>query len=176
MNLKLTIRVPTNAVSFAFDHAFFSAEYPEFACTQYNDMWVALLTSKVSGIANNHNIIFDAAGTPGSVNLAFFDRCVAGPTGCSGGVGGFNFCAGGPGDLAGTGFDTPDFECGVNTSIGGGTGWMTTTAPVVPGEIMVIEFMVWDSSDGIYDSAAIFDYFRWQQASVATPSTVRASP
>jgi hypothetical protein len=173
VNLRLTIRVPTNAFSFAFDHVFFSAEYPEYACTQYNDMWVALLTSTAPGIANNHDIIFDSAGTPGSVNISFFDQCVAGPTGCSGTKAGFNFCAGGVASLAGTGFDAPDVECGESTTIGGGTAWMTTEAPVTPGEIMVLELMVWDSSDGIYDSLSVIDYFRWQQKSVANPVTHR---
>jgi hypothetical protein len=176
VNLKLTIRVPTNTRSFQFDHAFFSAEYPEYACTVYNDIWAVLLTTGAAGIANNKDIVFDAQGTPDSVNFNFFDRCVAGPTGCDGTVPGFNFCAGGTAELAGTGFGDPDSPCnGIASSIGGGTGWLTTGAPVVPGETMVIEFMVWDSSDPIYDSAAIFDYFRWNQypVTVATPSTTR---
>ena len=104
VNLKLTLRVPTNAFSLAFDHGFFSAEYPEYACTTFNDAWVVLLTTGAGGIANNHDIVFDAQGTPGSVNLTFFDRCVAGQTGCSGGGLGFNFCAGGKSELNGTGY------------------------------------------------------------------------
>jgi hypothetical protein len=107
------------------------------------------------------------------VNLSFFDRCVAGPTGCSGGTPGFNFCAGGTGDLAGTGFDAPDMQCGVSTTIGGGTGWMTTESPVTPGEVMTIQFMIWDSSDGIYDSATILDDFRWQTTTLPHPRTHR---
>jgi hypothetical protein len=90
-----------------------------------------------------------------------------------GGTPGFNFCAGGTGDLAGTGFDAPDNQCGVNTTIGGGTGWVTTEAPVFPGEVMTIQFMVWDSSDPIYDSATIIDNFRWQTASLPNPTTHR---
>jgi hypothetical protein len=173
VNLKLTLRVPTNAKSFAFDHMFFSAEYPEYACTQYNDIWAVLLDSTAAGVANNHDIVFDATGTPGSVNLAFFDRCVAGPTGCLGMVSGFSFCAGGTGELAGTGYDIPDVQCGAKTTVGGGTGWLTTESPVTPGEIMVIQFMIWDSSDGIFDSAAIFDNFRWQRSSLPNPTTHR---
>jgi hypothetical protein len=173
VNLKLTIRVPTNAHSFAFDHAFWSAEYPEYACTTFNDMWVVLLDTKAPGIANNRDIVFDAQGTPGSVNLNFFDRCVAGQTGCAGGLPGFNFCSGGKAELAGTGYDGVDAPCGTNSSIGGGTGWMTTEAPVMPGETITVQFMVWDSSDPIYDSSAILDYFRWQQASLGNPSTHR---
>lgn len=173
VNLKLRIRTPTNAPSFAFDNGFYSAEYPEYACSPYNDLWVTLLTTGAKGIANNHNILFDDQGTPGSVNLNFFDRCIAGPTGCSGGTPGFNFCSGGKGELAGTGFDDPDDPCGNPSSIGGGTGWITTEAPVVPGETITIQFIVWDSSDGIYDSGAILDNFRWQTTSLANPDTHR---
>jgi len=38
---------------------------------------------------------------------------------------------------------------------------------------MTIQFMIWDSSDGIYDSAAIFDYFRWQTSKLPNPVTHR---
>lgn len=172
VNLKLKIRTPTNANSFGFDHAFFSAEYPEFACSGYNDIWVVLLTTKAGGIANNRNIVFDNQGTPGSVNLNFFDRCVAGATGCAG-TPGFNFCAGGKAELDGTGYGDPDFPCGAASSIGGGTGWLTTEAPVKPGEIATVELIVWDSSDGIYDSSSIFDNFHWLAASLANPKTYR---
>ena len=173
VDLKLTIRVPTNAKSFGFDHSFFSAEYPEYACSGFNDLWVVLLKSNVGGIANNHNIVFDNQGTPGSVNLNFFDRCVTGPTGCFG-TPGFNFCGGGSAELAGTGFGDPDSPCnGTPSSIGGGTGWVITESPVKPGEIITVEFITWDSSDGIFDSGAIFDNFHWLTGSLANPKTYR---
>ena len=174
VNLRLHIRVPTNAHSFGFDHGFYSAEYPEYACSQYNDLWVALLTGAASGLPNNRNVIFDAQGAPGSVNLNFFDRCVAGPTGCFG-TPGFNFCAGGSTELQGSGFDTTDpaQPCGAPTSIGGGTGWLTSEAPIVPGETITLEFMLWDSSDGIFDSASILDNFHWLQGSLTGPRTYR---
>jgi hypothetical protein len=172
VNLKLSIRTPTNAKSLGFDHAFFSSEYPEYACSGFNDLWVTLLQTGAAGIANNKNIIFDTQGTPGSVNLNFFDRCVAGPTGCAG-MPGFNFCSGGKAELSGTGYGDPDAPCGVQSSIGGATGWVTTEAPVLPGEVITVQFMVWDSSDGIFDSAAIFDNFRWLQGSLPNPKTYR---
>lgn len=176
VNLKLSIRVPTNAKSFAFDHSFFSSEYPEYACSAFNDLWVTLLDSSLppGTIANNRDIIFDNQGTPGSVNLNFFDRCVAGPTGCAGGVPGFNFCAGGKGELNNTGYGDLDAPCnGTPSSIGGGTGWISTESPMVPGETITLQFIVWDSSDGIYDSSAIFDNFRWQTGPLTFPKTQR---
>jgi hypothetical protein len=177
VNLKLTIRVPTNAHAFGFDHGFYSAEYPEYACSEFNDLWVALLHTGASGISNNHNVLFDDQGTPGSMNLSFFDRCVSGKTGCFGTLG-FNFCQGGSAELLGTGFGAKDAPCGdgVFSSIGGGTGWLTTEAPVLPGEIITIEFIVWDSSDPIYDSAAILDNFHWIESTLATPRTYRPGP
>ena len=120
----------------------------------------------------NHNIVFDNQGTPGSVNLNFFDRCIAGPTGCFG-TPGFNFCSGGKTELNGTGFGDPDTPCGPPSSIGGGTGWLSTEAPIKPGEIITVEFMVWDSSDGIFDSSAIFDNFHWLTGSLVNPKTFR---
>jgi hypothetical protein len=176
VNLKLSLRVPTNASSFGFNHAFFSAEYPEYACTVFNDMWVVLLDTDAPGIANNKDIVFDAQGTPGSMNLNFFDRCIAGSTGCFGGPPGFNFCSGGKGELAGTGYDVADMGCspgGNTSSMGGGTGWLMTEAPVVPGETITVQFVIWDSTDGVYDSSVIFDNFHWIAAPLATPKTYR---
>jgi Putative metal-binding motif len=173
VNLKIQVRTPTNSGRFAFDHGFWSSEYPEYACSPFNDLWVVLLQSGASGIANNRNVVFDNQGTPGSVNVNFFDRCVAGPTGCQG-TPGFNFCSGGKSELAGTGYDEPIVACNnVLSSVGGSTGWVTTEAPILPGEIVTVEFVVWDSSDGIFDSASMVDYFRWLQTSIATPKTYR---
>jgi hypothetical protein len=173
VNLRLTVRTPTNAQSLGFDHGFFSAEYPEWACSFYNDMWVALLETGASGIANNKNIIFDGQGTPGTVNLNFFDRCVAGQTGCAGGTLGFNFCAGGKAELAGTGFGDVDSPCGTTSSIGGSTGWLTTESPMLPGEVIVVQFIVWDTSDGILDSSSMLDNFHWLEPPLGNPITYR---
>ena len=43
--LELTIRVPSNAHSFSYQQNFFTSEYPEFICNQFNDFFVALLNS-----------------------------------------------------------------------------------------------------------------------------------
>ncbi|MCA9625342.1 MAG: choice-of-anchor L domain-containing protein, partial [Myxococcales bacterium] len=174
VNLRLEIRTPTNAFSLAFDNGFFSAEYPEYACSTFNDLWVVLLTTGASGLPNNKNVVFDSQGTPGSVNLNFFDRCLAGATGCFG-TPGFNFCAGGTGELAGTGYGATDNgnPCGAPTTIGGSTGWITSQAPIVPGEVITIEFIVWDSTDPIFDSSSMIDNFRWQKGSLPGPNTFR---
>ncbi len=153
VNLRLVIRVPTNARSFSYDFRFFSAEYWTYSCTVYNDFYLALLQSEASDLPADRNISFDSVGNPVSVNNGFFDVCVA--KGCY-------TCPGGSAPLAGTGMQLG------NT--GGGTPWLQTTAPVVPGEIIVLELMVFDVSDNILDSNVLLDGFEWsiEESSVGT--------
>ena len=49
-----------------------------------------------------------------------------------------------------------------NLKDGGGTTWLTNEAPVVPGETIELEFMIWDSGDHKVDSVALLDHFKWQ--------------
>jgi hypothetical protein len=42
--LKIRVRVPTNAKSFNVQMYFFSAEWPEYVCTAFNDLFVTLST------------------------------------------------------------------------------------------------------------------------------------
>src|SRR6185436_3474843 len=41
--LYLRMRAPTNSKAFSFNSYFFSAEYPEFVCTTFNDQFVVLV-------------------------------------------------------------------------------------------------------------------------------------
>jgi hypothetical protein len=175
VELELKIRVPTNAESFSLKTNFMSAEFPEYVCTEYNDFFVVLLDSGFSGTPANptdKNLAFykDASEQiyPVGVNLAFgntglFTVCQNGPTGCDGFPpvsGTINTCAGN-GDLAGTGFDLADAGCSGSDQVGGGTGWLTTSGNVVPGEQITLRIAIWDTSDGVFDSAALIDAFQW---------------
>ncbi|MBK9265372.1 MAG: choice-of-anchor L domain-containing protein [Polyangiaceae bacterium] len=153
-NLKVQIRVPTNAQSFSYKFKFYSSEYPEWLCTQYNDFYLAMLTSGVAGIPADKNISFDNFGNPVSVNNAFFDVCQG--------------CSAGTSELVGTGVG------GVNGAVndGGGTVWLTTTAPIVPGENMTIEFIIWDTGDRYWDSTVLLDAFEWS----INPGVVATTP
>jgi len=155
VRLRLTIRVPTNALSFSYDFRFFSSEYWSWACTEYNDFYLALLTSGAAGIPADGNISFDTNNNPVSVNNGFFEHCT--PTGCY-------TCPVGSGALAGTGM-----ELG-NT--GGGTVWLTTSSPIVPGETMVLDLTIFDVSDNILDSLVLLDGFQWS----IDPSDVGTEP
>lgn len=147
--VELTIAVPTWARGFSFAHRFYTFEWPGWICSQYNDFFVAMLTPIPTGQVNG-NIAFDAQGNPVSVNNAFLDVC-----GCAGGppcyAGGKTFdCPLGEADLAGTGFEAH-----------AATGWLTTTAPVEPGTTITLRLAVYDSGDGVLDSTALIDDFRW---------------
>lgn len=183
--LKVRVRVPTNAQSFSVNTYFFSSEYPEWVCSPYNDFFVALLTSGWAGSPANptdKNLAFydpPPAGAPYypvGVNLAFgntglFRQCLNGATGCGGGsvAGTTNVCQS-TAELAGTGFDIlnpvsqfagdPGY-CGTNNMLGGGTGWLTTTGNVVPGEVIEVRFAIWDTGDPWYDSVVLLDNFVW---------------
>jgi hypothetical protein len=143
INVRLAVRVPTNAQSLSYKFKFYSAEFPEWTCTTYNDFYLALLASGAPNIPNDHNISFDSFGNPFSVNNGFFDVCS--PYTC------YN-CPAGTAQLNGT---------GMQGNVGGGSVWLVTTAPVLPGETITLEFVVFDVGDTAYDSLTLLDDFEW---------------
>lgn len=141
--LEVTLRAPSNATGYKFDFAFYSHEYPDFVCTQWNDQFIALVNPAPQG-AINGNICFDSQSNPVSVNIALFSQCAAPISECP------TCCSDGAGALAGTGFQN-----------GGATGWLQTSAPVEPGQTFAIRFAIWDTGDTIYDSTVLIDGFSW---------------
>jgi hypothetical protein len=142
-NLRLQIRVPTNVNAFRYKYRFFSPDYANYSCTTFNDFHLALLTSNASGLPADKNIALDATGNRISVNSTSITHCVQ--QGCY-------ICPNGSASLAGTGMDT------VN---GAGTQWLTVTAPVVPGEVITLELMMFDVGDGTFDTNLLLDGFEW---------------
>ena len=185
--LTMRIRAPSNAKSFSFSSNFYSAEFPEWVCSPYNDFFVVLLDSMWAGQPSNpgdKNLAFyrNAAGTvyPVGVNLAYgntglFTQCVNGTTGCadilSGQQGTISTCTG-TGNLTGTGFDLPSSgSCDSNSLSGGGTGWLQTSGNVVGGEVITLRIAIWDTSDQRLDSLVVLDNFQWS-VDVSDPGTV----
>jgi hypothetical protein len=195
--LRVRVRVPTNASSFSVSTFFYSSEYSEWVCSGFNDFFLALLTSQFvpgPGQAANpadRNLAFydppPAGGSvyPVGVNLAFgntglFTQCVNGPTGCgAGSVAGTTTTCTGITQLLGTGFDitNPPAQgagdpgyCGASNRAGGGTGWLTTSGNVKPGETIQLRFVLWDTGDAYYDSVALIDNFQWS-VTASTPGT-----
>ncbi|WAS96637.1 choice-of-anchor L domain-containing protein [Nannocystis punicea] len=167
--LKLRIRVPTNAKSFNVQMYFYSAEWPEYVCTQFNDLFVSLVNSSAAGNPNDKNIaIYTTPNNqkyPVGVNLAkaapgLFTQCKNGAYACLGNGGNYNGCTSQAG-LAGTGFDVVDNGCGTNNTTGGGTGWLKMSGNVTGGEIMEIRFAIWDTGDGSWDSLVLLDDWVW---------------
>jgi hypothetical protein len=171
ISLTLQVKVPLNAQGFQFDFNFYSSEWPEYVCTPYNDSFVAWLTSGAfPGKNGDFNISYDAKGNPVSVNNAFFETCTMNaPTGCCANQGatgcgaptGTAMCVNGPGGLAGTGFENDGTFCQSPSTGGGSTGWLTTTAPAKPGEVITLQFIVWDTGDVNWDSSVLLDNFKW---------------
>ncbi len=147
VNVRLDIRVPTNAKSFTYSFRFYSSEYWTYQCTSFNDFFLALLKSGAQGLPIDKNIAKDGAGNPVSVNNGFFDVCV--PKGC-------NTCPAGTADLAGTGMQL--------SNTGGATKWLFNDATVVPGEKIQLELMIFDVTDTILDSLVLLDNFTWNAA------------
>ena len=144
VNVRLTIRAPSNALGFSYDYRFFSGEYGARSCSPYNDFFLTLLQSNALGLPLDHNIAYDSLANLASVNNVRFEVCVA--QGCS-------QCPFGPAELAGTGFDVG--------GAGAATSWLTVDAPIVAGETFKVDLMVFDVSDDAGDSAVLLDNFRW---------------
>lgn len=168
--LTLKVRVPSNARSFSFDFHFLTSEYPEYLDTEFNDtFWVTLSSKQFTG-----NISFDKNGTPIRLNAAFFDVCDPSPLKPKT----QSFCTTGASALDGTGYYK---ECSgkggwggppAAEANGGSTGWLTTTAPVEPGETITLTFAIFDKGDGVLDSTVLIDNFRWKLEAAKGPETL----
>ena len=183
VHLHIKMRAPKNAQGFSFDFRFFSREYPYYVCSHFNDFFLTLLTDEsgkpIAGVNPDGNISFDKAGNPVSVNNAFFTTCAnpkcrlpfaSSQNGCPAvmacdpnantcGTG----CVDGSDDLAAY-YENYYASSNDYTSRkrGGGTAWLTTQAPVVPGEIFNLDFYIWDTGDQVLDSSVIIDNFQWK--------------
>lgn len=144
--LRLKMRAPSNANGFSFDFRFFSKEYPDYVCGDFNDFFLALLDSKHPDIPEDHNISFDSKGNPVSVNNAFFSD------------------------------SKTDVKAYIKASgEAGATAWLTTSSPVLPNEIFTLDLLIFDAGEKnnetledtntfghIRDSLVLLDNFQWR--------------
>jgi hypothetical protein len=183
ISLKLEIKAPPNAGGLRFDFDYYSGEWPAYVCTAFNDGFIAYLTAKGFNGGKPDNVSTDKSGNPITVNTGFFDRCTPNvETACALPPIKTSVCPGGADELAATGFGISGDWCseyaggGDDISVNGGaTGWLTSRAPVEPGETFTLELMIWDTSDGLLDSSVLLDNFTWEQGDVkaGTDRTVR---
>jgi len=178
IDVKASIKVPANAKGFSFDFDFWSGEWPDYVCTTFNDSFIAYLTSAAFNGGVPDNISFDTKGNTISVDNNFFQSCTPSTqTGCEGGTKATATCSLGAGELAGTGFGDTGTFCKTTSTSGGATSWLTSTAPITPGETISIEFLIWDTGDESYDSSVLLDNWTWQPQEVAaTPITAPSPP
>jgi len=141
VELRFELDVPPDVVSFSYDFAFFSVEYPVYYGSQFNDMYIGWLDSE----AWTGNISFDAQGQPISLNAGFLE-------------------------LQDDAASLAEFD-GTCMKQHAGTNWLTTTAGVVPGEHITVVFAIFDLSDSILDSYAFVDDFQWGCEPTGTPET-----
>jgi hypothetical protein len=158
----LRLKVPSNAHSFSFKFHFFSAEYPEFVCTMFNDAFLVMMESP-NEFAKPTNISFDEGKNPITVNNGFFTVCQnsSKPQTMN--------CKKPVSDIAGTGYE----DANGSEPVGGSTGWLTTTAPVTPNEEITLRFIIFDEGDHIYDSSVLIDDFKWAVDQVDAPTTIQ---
>lgn len=176
VDVKLILKAPPNVSGIKFDFNFYSGEWPAYICSPFNDGFIAYLSSKAFNNGTPDNMSFDAKKNPVSVNNGFFDRCTANVAiGCGDGAKpGTSQCPGGTSELAGTGFGIEGSWCspygssGSRSVNGGATGWLTSQAPVAPGETFTLEFIVWDTGDAVLDSSVLLDNFTWVEGEVTT--------
>lgn len=160
VGLEVKLRSPTNATGYKFQFKFYSFEWPEWVCNNYNDQFIALASPAPAGSIHG-NVSFDSMNRPVSVNFLYFDCCD--PAGVKGYAANCQidpcptppspFCPLGPGDLQGTGFDT--------WNSAGATRWLESQAPVHGGELVTLRFAIWDTGDQTTDSTVLVDNFRW---------------
>ncbi len=168
----VTLRVPINVTGFSFDFIFFSSEYPEWVCSQFNDTFYALVDNEpqLNG-GQRTNISFDNQQNEITVNNGFFEPA---PTWSV--------------SITGTGYELSESMpmCGLGDGVpgctvpnpcpafqGSTTGWLRTTSPLSPGEDVTLTFSVHDEGDGVLDSAVVIDNFRWQTVPIDGPGTVK---
>ncbi|HEY2510040.1 MAG TPA: putative metal-binding motif-containing protein, partial [Polyangiaceae bacterium] len=176
--LTLWVKVPSNAHAMHFDFAFFSSEFNQWWNAAANDAFFVLVSSaSLSGV----NVAKDAHGLAITVNSGFFQLCPAppGPAGLSQSkAAGLQQCVGPAGDaaqgilgaLAGTGYDgaavgSNDTATAVDGSeyvYGGGSGWLTGSFGVTPGEELQMRIVVMDTFDGLKDSTVLVDKLGWE--------------
>ena len=178
--LVLRLRAPTNAKAFSFNSYFFSAEYPEYVCSSFNDQIIALVNTPVGtpSVANpvDKNLMTYTSGNqrwPIGINIAkgtsLFAVCESQATNaeCWDTNVSTSSCSLGAGHLTDTGFETPTAS---SCTIGGGTYWLTTSGNVVPGEIVELRIAIWDVGDMSFDSLVLIDGFKWL-SSATLPGT-----
>ncbi len=129
------------------DYIFASEEYPEYVCSDFNDVFAFLLSGpKPNGGNYNKQNVATIPGTNLPVAINTINSGMPPPTGPIFG------CTGDAGSLAFSNLYVNNFG-GVSIQYDGFTVPLRMTVPVIPGETYTIKIAIADAGDGILDSA-----------------------
>lgn len=149
---RYTIRfVPTND-TLRFTYAFASEEYPEFVCSQYNDVFGFFISGPgINGtFTNNASNIALIPGTNRPVTINNVNPGAVGDQGLPG------FCQGASGSLAFSQFYNANF--GNNLPVyDGRTDVFVAEAVVIPCQEYTIKLVIADIFDDIFDSGVFLE-------------------
>lgn len=137
---EFKVTAPPQTHGFSFDFALFSAEFPEYVGSPYNDIFAVWQASE--GYTGNITFI---DGRPITVTavwpIDYVGECAFDD----------DDCVGKHPALTGTGF----------LEDGGATGWYRATSGVHPGETFLLSFAIFDMGDSTFDTTALLDNFQW---------------
>ncbi|MEM6291143.1 MAG: choice-of-anchor L domain-containing protein [Myxococcota bacterium] len=138
--LQFETQAPAGTYGFSFDFAFFSAEFPEYVGSEFNDIFVAWSSSE----SYTGNLCF-VNDQPCTVTALWPPQ----------------FTEGNPA-LDGTLFEPGEGEDdGLPGTSGEATGWFEARGSAIPGEFVQLTFAVFDMGDTIFDTLVLLDNFRW---------------
>jgi hypothetical protein len=189
--IHYSLKAPSNAAGFAFDFMFMSQEWPEFLCQEFNDTFYAIVENDSAVHDGHAvNTAFDSAGRPITVNVGFFENPAVWTIDLTGTpYGASSSHCGLSGSQCTTNADCPGDTCisdqcavpctaadgcpgtctepaycsdgTLESKLGSGSGWLTTSVPVTPGQPFDLTLSIHDEGDQIYDSLVLLDNFRW---------------
>ena len=130
-----------DANGYTFDFAYFSAEFPEYVDSQFNDIFVVWQDSE----DYTGNVTF-INGQPMTVTalwpIDYQGECDFNAPNCNGSA---------DPHLADTG----------HQGFGGATGWYKATGGIKPGETFTLTFGIFDMGDSSFDTTALLDNWQW---------------
>jgi cysteine-rich repeat protein len=158
MDFVVTLTAPAQATGFQLDYVFLSLAYDEYVGTDEADKLYFVVTRQ-NGEAR---IVNTTSCRPEVTPEVVVDGVPSCYVGINSGLS--EICGSETTDIAGT-----KYEC---NNGGGSTGWLRTSASLVPGERFTLRIHIHDAGAALYDSTAILDNFQWLGGYV-TDSTIR---
>jgi gliding motility-associated-like protein len=151
-----------------FDYVFASEEYPEFACSPYNDVFAFLISGGVTSVPTSYPTPYNMARVPGTNVPVCINSVNSAPTGTSYGIATCN--AVGPGSPFNSYY--VDISAGTMLVYDGKTTVLTAVAAVSPCDTYHLKIGIADVGDMAYNSGV---FIKGGSLSSAIPTTITAT-